>query len=221
MLLLRKIISVIAPDNCIVCDDEGSLLCEACSEGEIPLAASSCYRCSENTRNFETCQKCRRTSPLSHVWVVTKYQEIAKDLISELKFDSRREAAKPIAKLCLSILPILDEVLVTHLPTSSLHIRRRGFDQAKLIAQMLALGKYRYAPLLRRIKKVHQIGSSKAIRQKHLKGAFIAVNKYMIKNSKILIVDDVATTAASLEECARTLKRAGAKEVSAVVFART
>ncbi|MEK7472381.1 MAG: phosphoribosyltransferase family protein [Patescibacteria group bacterium] len=168
-----------------------------------------------------TCQKCRQTSPLRHVWVVTKYKGLAKDLIGELKFDSRRDAAEPIAELCLSILPLLDNYIVTHLPTSSSHIRQRGFDQAKLIARLLARGRYRYTPLLRRTKKIHQIGASKAIRKKHLAGAFIAINRYMIKNSKILIVDDVATTAASLEECARTLKKAGAKEVSAVVFART
>lgn len=221
MLIIRKIISVIAPDVCIVCDDEGSLLCEACSIAEVPLVASTCYRCGEFTNNFETCKKCRRTSPLAHVWVVTKYEGIAKNLIGELKFDSRRDAAKPIAELCFGILPILDDVIVTHLPTSPGHIRLRGFDQAKFIARSLAQGRYHYAPLLRRIKKIHQIGSGKAIRQKHLAGAFIAINKYLIKNSRILIVDDVATTGASLEECARTLKKAGAKQVSAVVFART
>lgn len=221
MLLLRKIISVIAPDNCIVCDDEGAILCEACSFAEIPQAASTCYHCTENTNNFETCKKCRRTSPLTHVWVVTKYQGIAKDLISELKFDSRRGAAKPIANLCHSVIPILEGYVATHLPTSPQHIRLRGFDQSRLIARYISRGHYRYVPLLRRIKKIHQIGASKAIRQKHLEGAFIAINKYMIKDSKILLVDDVATTGASLEEAARTLKRAGAKEVSAVVFART
>ena len=221
MLLIRKIISVIAPDNCIVCDDEGSLLCEACALSEIPFAASTCYRCGQNTNNFETCQKCRRASPLSNVWVVTKYDSVAKDLIGELKFDSRRGAAVPMAGLCCGILPLLEGVIVTHLPTSPLHVRRRGYDQAKLIARELALGKYHYAPLLRRIKKIHQIGASKATRQKHLAGAFIAINKYLIKGSKILLVDDVATTGASLEEAARTLKRSGAKQVSAVVFART
>lgn len=221
MLIIRKIISVIAPDDCIVCGDEGSLLCEACSFAEVPLVASTCYRCGEFTNNFETCKKCRRTSPLSNVWAVTKYEGIAKNLIGELKFDSRRDATKPIAELCLSILPILDDVIITHLPTSPLHIRRRGFDQAKLIARALSRGRYHYVPLLRRIKKIHQMGASQATRRKHLTGAFIAINKYLIKGSRVLIVDDVATTGASLEECARTLKKAGVKQVSAIVFART
>lgn len=221
MLIIRKIISVIAPDNCIVCGDEDSLLCEACSLAEISLAASTCYHCGENTRNFETCTKCRRSSPLSNVWVVTRYDSVAKNLIGELKFDSRRGAVEPIAKLCGSILPILDGFIVTHLPTSPLHIRRRGFDQAKLIARSLSRGQYHYAPLLRRINKIHQIGASQATRRKHLKGAFLPINKYLIKGSKLLLVDDVATTGASLEEAARTLKMAGAKQVSAVVFART
>jgi ComF family protein len=97
----------------------------------------------------------------------------------------------------------------------------RGFDQSKLIAKSLARGRYKYSPLLRRLKKIHQIGANKKQRQEQLAGAFMAVNKYLIKNAKILLVDDVATTGASLEEAARTLKKAGAKEVSAVVFART
>lgn len=203
------------------CDNEGSLLCEACSISEVPFVASTCYSCGEITKNFETCRKCRRQSPLSSVWVVTKYEAIAKKLIHELKFYSRRGAAEPIALLGLGILPLPDGHIVTHLPTSSLHIRRRGFDQSKLIAKSLARGRYKYSPLLRRLKKIHQIGANKKQRQEQLAGAFMAVNKYLIKNAKILLVDDVATTGASLEEAARTLKKAGAKEVSAVVFART
>ncbi len=221
MFYFKKIISVIAPDVCIVCDDEGSLFCTACQESEVPLVASTCYGCGIITKDFETCSKCRRNSPLSNVWVVTKYDGIAKNLISELKFDSRRGATEPIAKLCLNILPIFEDFIVTHLPTSPQHIRSRGFDQAKLIAKDLARQRYHYSPLLARIKNVHQTGSTKATRQKQLDGAFRARNKYMIKGSKILLVDDVATTGASLEEAARTLKKAGAKEVSAVVFART
>lgn len=221
MLLLRKIISVITPESCIVCDDEGLMLCEACSYSEVPFVASMCYFCGEITRDFATCKKCRRRTSLSSVWVVTKYDAVAKNLISELKFGSRRGAALPIARLCSNILPLPDEHIVTHLPTSSLHIRRRGFDQSKLIAKGLARGKYRYSPMLRRIKKIHQIGANKKQRQEQLAGAFVAVNKYLIKNAKILLIDDVATTGASLEEAAKTLKKAGAKEVSAVVFART
>lgn len=221
MQLLEKIISVIAPSVCLVCDDEGSLFCEACRQSEIVRVASTCYGCGEIANNFESCPRCRRTSPLAHVWVVAKYDGYVKDLIGELKFDSRRDASGPIAELCLEVLPLLEGVIVTHLPTSPLHIRRRGFDQARLIAKALARGRYHYSPLLARIKNVHQIGASKVTRQKQLKGAFRARNKYLIKGSKILLVDDVATTGASLEEAARTLKKAGAKQVSAVVFART
>jgi ComF family protein len=221
MLLLRKIISVISPETCIVCDDEGWLLCDACAYSEIPLAASTCYSCGEITKNFATCKKCRRKSPLSSVWIVTKYDATAKKLVGELKFNSRRGGAEPIARLCNKVLPIPDKSLVTHLPTSSFHIRQRGFDQSKLIAKKLAHRKYNYAPPLRRIKKIHQIGANKKQRQEQLAGAFVAVNRYLIKNAKILLVDDVATTGASLEEAAKTLKKAGAKEVSAVVFART
>lgn len=221
MLLIRKIISVIAPDECITCGYEGSLICEACTISEVPLAASTCYRCGEISKNFETCRKCRRKSPLSNVWVVSKYGGIAKDIVTELKFNSRRGAVEPTADLCLGILPILENHIITHLPTSPQHIRQRGFDQSKLLAKAISRRRYHYSPLLRRVNPVHQIGASKAKRQKQLAGAFIAINKYLIKGSKILLVDDVATTGASLEEAARTLKRAGAKQVSAVVFART
>lgn len=221
MFLLRKLISVITPDSCISCGDEGSLLCEACSYSEIPRVASACYACGAITNNFATCNKCRRRTPLVKVWVVTRYDTIAKELISELKFNSSREAIEPIASLCINTVPILEIDIVTHLPTSSTHIRQRGFDQSKFIAKRLASRRYRYAPLLRRIKKIHQTGSNKKQRREQIKGAFLAINKYLIANSRILLVDDVATTGASLEEAARTLKKAGAKEVSAIVFART
>lgn len=221
MRLIEKIASVIAPDSCLVCGEEGSLFCESCRLSEIPLLGSSCFRCGAVSADYSTCQKCLRKFPLKHVWVVARYDSWAKELVHELKFEHRRSAAIPMARLMESILPILDDYLITWLSTSPQHMRMRGFDQAKLVSKELARGLLPFAPTLRRIHKVHQIGSSQAQRQRQLKGAFIPINKFLIKNSKILIIDDVATTGASLSEVARTLNKAGAKEVSAVVFART
>lgn len=221
MSLVEKLIKVVAPAHCLVCLTEGESLCEACLESEIKHLSSACFACGNVSKNYSTCQKCRRKFPLKHVWVVTKYADWPKQIVHELKFSSRRDLAGPIAKMCRQTVPLLDGYLVTHLPTVPGRIRSRGFDQAKLIAKQFAKDFLPYYPLLARVEKVHQTGSTKKVRQRQIAGAFAPRSEYLIKGSRILLVDDVATTGSSLIEAAKTLKKAGAKEVSAVVLART
>lgn len=220
MRLIESLITFLTPDSCLLCEDEGQLLCEACSLSEIIAPLPSCYHCGVYSVGSGTCPKCRKTSHLEAVWVAAAYEGAPKRLIHELKFSSKRSAAKPMARAIEQLMPRLD-LLVTHLPTSPNRIRERGFDQAATLAKALAINKkLRYSPLLLRQKNIHQVGASKAQRLHQMKDVFRVKSVFLLKGRDVLIVDDVMTTGASLEEAARTLKRAGAHKVYGAVYAR-
>ncbi len=221
MTVFERLITLFTPDECMICDAEGLILCEACRASEILPLGSSCYRCGALTRDFSTCKSCLRHSPLARVWVASVYEEASRRIIHELKFEARRGAITSVAEQMLRCLPLLDGHIITFLPTASDHLRSRGFDQTKLIARYIGqrcnLPVY---PLLYRNLKSHQVGASRSERINQIKNAFSSRSEHLIRGSKILLVDDVMTTGASMEEAARQLRKAGAREVSGVVFAR-
>lgn len=118
-------------------------------------------------------------------------------------------------------LPYLDDALIVPIPTATIRLRRRGYDHTRLLARQLSrlLG-LPYATALARLGQSRQVGTKRTERISQLAGAFYVKNAGLIKGAHILLVDDVVTTGATLEEAARTLKRAGAKTVDAAVFAQ-
>ncbi len=117
------------------------------------------------------------------------------------------------------------QAIVVPIPLSTLRERERGFNQSALIAERFA--KYfdlSYQPhLIRRtIDRMPQAKiSTAAERQKNIKGVFqIGKDLNKVQDKTILLVDDVATSGATLEEAGRILKRAGVKKILAIVIAR-
>jgi ComF family protein len=157
------------------------------------------------------------------VWFCTAYNDLPTELVKALKFEQKRSTALAMAKLIDDGLPYFASApLVTYVPTAPSRRRERGFDHAQLIAKELAkLRGWHLATLLKRQSKIRQIGANRKIRRSQLKDAFRAVNANLIKNNNILLVDDVVTTGATIEACAKVLLRAGAPTVDSAVFAYT
>ena len=114
-----------------------------------------------------------------------------------------------------------NDMVVCPLPTAPARIRARGFDHAKLIAKYLAddagLEQKDY---LGRRSNVRQLGSTRAQRLEQMKNEFFVKPGLDLSGKEVLLVDDVVTTGASLSAAAKTLKRAGANRVTAIVFAQ-
>ena len=110
---------------------------------------------------------------------------------------------------------------VTWVPVSRKRLRRRGYDQAGLIAGEAAkLWDTRAVPLLKKTRDTPaQSKKDAAARRANVLGAFAPQNEERIKGSRILLIDDVRTTGATLGECAGVLRRAGAAEVVCAVLA--
>ena len=116
----------------------------------------------------------------------------------------------------------LEPDLVTWVPLSRRRLRRRGYDQARLLAEEIA--RLRELPCEKTLEKIRnnppQSGTSGASeRQKNVRGVYRAVTSFA--GEHVLLVDDIVTTGATLSEAAEELLRAGAEQVSGLTLART
>jgi ComF family protein len=158
-------------------------------------------------------------TPLTGVAVGAYYDGPVQEMILKLKFHRLRAAAEPAAQLILDSLPSWPIDTVTAVPVSPARRRERGYNQAELIARQVAAAlELPFAPLLARSGTSHQLGLDRRSRLELVQGAFYAVGTY--PGRRVLIVDDVITTGATLTECAEVLTRVGAAEVWGAAVAR-
>jgi ComF family protein len=116
---------------------------------------------------------------------------------------------------------IMDNPLLVPVPTASSHVRRRGYDQAKLITRLVAAQTgLHYTDCLIRTGQSRQVGASRRQRLEQLQHAYRTTEHKLIKAAHIILIDDVVTTGATLEAAAGALRRAGASRIDAVVFAQ-
>lgn len=217
--MLDRLLSLIAPHECLVCSREGSLLCGDCAN-TLPAIPERCYKCLRLNPENLTCEACRRTSPLGVVQSATTYSGPAKDIIWQLKFAHARAAAAPMSGLMTGRF-VFDRALLVPVPTATGRVRQRGYDQAAVLARELSLhtGLPR-SSILARHGQTRQVGMSRRARKAQLVAAFRVRRPSLVLNKHIILVDDVLTTGATLEAAAMVLRRAGAKRVDAVVFAQ-
>lgn len=181
-----------------------------------------CFRCSKQSSQSKTCKNCRQHSSLAHVWIRSEYKGIPKELIHGLKFQRTPSAATIVGEAMISTLPeITEDTIVVPIPTASSRKRQRGYDQAVLISRSIARQTgMSVVRALVRTGQTRQVGSKKADRLNQLKNAYVVVRPGRISGAHILLIDDVLTTGATLESAAKSLRRAGATQVDALVFAR-
>jgi ComF family protein len=178
------------------------------------------------------CHGCRATPlPFSRVWAVLTYGGATTQAILHLKHGRRRHLARPLGALLAPAVAAAIDGGVNALCPVPLHprrLRRRGFNQAlDLLRVAEKLARRPVArPLvvpdgLRRIRDTPALGwESPASRRRIVDGAFAVHRPEWTKGRRILLVDDVMTTGATLAECTRVLLRAGAAEVEVVALAR-
>lgn len=219
---IDRLLSLLAPHTCVMCRRENSAICAECLE-QCNTLPSICYACGKATRAYRPCADDIGKLHPQHIWMYAPYNDDVKKILHAYKFAEKRAAAKPIADVMESSLPYFAEPpILTFVPTTSQHRRSRGFDHAELLAKEVAkLRGWHNARLLNRTSQLRQLGATRQMRKQQLKGAFNYTNLPIIKNKHIILIDDVVTTGATIEECTAVLKKAGAKQVDALVFART
>ncbi len=221
-MLIDFIAHFYAPYLCVGCGTEGkALICPTCAEN-IPRIPPRCFRCKQVSRGYRTCEACRRRSSLHQVLAFAPYAEEVKLGIRALKYERAQGVAKQFTSFLGELTGELDgSYVLVPAPTATHRVRQRGYDQAELIAKRLAhQQKTLFSVALARRGRAHQVGADRAQRMRQVKGAFWVRRPRDIKGKHVVLVDDIITTGATLEEAARALKRAGAQRVSAIVVAQ-
>ena len=220
MSIMDSIIGLVAPHNCLGCGTEGRLLCSKCRLYLKPLHPA-CFRCSAPTMNYQTCPTCFEATGLQSAYRAALYNGPAKQLIWHLKFNGSQAAAREIAQQLTELYEATKDISIVPLPTATSRVRQRGYDQAVLLAKAYAKTTgAAYLPCLARTGQQHQRGASRQQRLRQLQKAYRLKYGYSVAGNRVILVDDVITTGASLQAAAQTLLAAGATQVDAIVFAQ-
>ncbi|HHE67490.1 MAG TPA: ComF family protein [Candidatus Parcubacteria bacterium] len=225
------------PSFCLNCQREGSFFCQDCLSLIETSRAQYCPFCKKPkiVSGEIKCLFCQKNKSLDSLFAAASYQNpLLKRAIFLLKYKPFvKELAKPLSFLIIKHFQLLDYppsflrnkngfVLIA-VPLSKKKLKKRGFNQSEEIAKELS--RFLEIPLYNKVllktrETLSQTGLNKEERIKNVEGAFLVQNKEKIENKKVLLVDDVFTTGATMEECAKVLKKAGAERVIGVALAR-
>lgn len=219
--LLERTISIIAPHRCIACSKESNVLCDSCRFELFAEGPELCFLCNKPATDSRVCVACRRATEIDNVWVAATYEGAVKRLIRAYKFERVRAAYQPLAQVIADQLPYLEEVTVTYIPTASSRVRQRGYDHARLLAREVArLRNWECQTLLRRRHDARQVGATKQERLEQAATAFECKPGAKLDGARILLIDDVTTSGATLAAAGKILVDAGAARVDAAVVAK-
>ena len=214
MSILEEILNVIFPNVCGFCEklDKNSL----CEECEKKFDFKSRYVIhSISDKYFE-----------KQIYLM-RYEGIFREKILSYKFDDKSYLYKTFAKIILKnekICQILTGYdIITSIPIHKKRKNERGYNQSELIAKEIArnIRDFKYLKFLNKIKNTQkQSLLGKNERENNAKDAYEVINEEIICNKKIIIFDDIYTTGATANECARLLKENGAKEILILSLAK-
>ncbi|HET7428649.1 MAG TPA: ComF family protein [Gaiellales bacterium] len=219
---MPALLDLLAPPTCAICRAAGPLLCRRCMESLPLLDGPCCARCGAPTvRPVDDCAGCRgRRLGFASAAAALRYDDpAARSLVHGLKDGGLRALAAPAAGLMAMVIPRPDGDLLTWVPADPMRQALRGYHPPRLLAEELA-GRWGLpprplldGPLWRR----PQRGLPRDGRRRNVRGAFTARGAVA---GRVILVDDVLTTGATLSAAARVLRSAGADAVVAVTLAR-
>jgi len=227
--LLDFTINLLFPKFCLGCKKEGFWLCPDCQKSIEIFDSFYCPVCKKRLPDGKICEDCRRKTKLFRFFAAAPYDNnLTKELIHKLKYsfvkDISKDLAIPIVNFLKSLNSDFSEFLIIPVPLHKSRLRWRGFNQANEIAKEIS--KFLKIPLIsnnlvkiKSTKPQVEISDSQK-RKENVQGAFRVKNPKIFAGKKIILVDDIYTTGSTMEECAKVLKRAGAKEIRGIVVAR-
>lgn len=226
--IFEYILDLLFPKFCVGCQKEGTWLCDECREKIILVQKPTCPNCLTLTQKGEFCPRCRKNTNLTGLIVAAYYKEgPLKEAIHTFKYDGIFDLSYDLGKILVEVLKrrnLSKKFLIIPVPLHYKRQAKRGFNQAELLAKIVQ-NHYGWVinKKLVRLKQTPktQAELSGAARRKNVKDIFSWQSHQELQGKIILLVDDVYTTGATLDECARVLrKNAHAKEIWGLVLAK-
>lgn len=235
-LLLKAVLNLIYPATCISCGVrllDGGAVCPTCIATAKRFDEWQCERCGGPIGPYATgvmaCKTCAEHPHLAfdRGATVFQYNDITRAAVLNVKFSRNLAPLNWMgAELAdrVAYMPWFNTVdLILPVPLHWTRRFHRRFNQSELLARKIAQThkKPMDTQSLRRIRRTEQQSIlSPELRQENVRDAFRVVRPKRVKGREVLLVDDVMSTGSTASECARALKKAGAKKVYVAVFAR-
>jgi ComF family protein len=220
------LLALIFPDRCASCDQEGSSFCRDCQQKVEYLVPPLCPLCGYPSLDNLLCHRCQQ-SPLAidGIRSVAFFEGPLRRAMHKLKYQGLRTVAVPLGQMMSAYWqrePLPADVIVP-VPLHRRRLRQRGYNQAGLLAQVLGqeIGLPVHEDWLVRTKATSsQVDLDAAERKQNVAEAFQCKNREAIVGCRVLLIDDVCTTGATLEACSLALRQAGAQSVWALTLGR-
>jgi predicted amidophosphoribosyltransferase len=215
-------LDLLLPPGCALCDSAQAPLCTSCLGGLPLLGGNVCARCAAPTDEpVGDCRDCRgRRLGFVSARSAVRYAGPGRELVHAFKHGRLRGLGVPAAAVISLVCGPPEADLITWVPADPWRLVMRGYHPPELLARELA-GRWGLpvrATARAASHRAPQRGSDRRARHANVRGAFVAPAP--VNAARVLLVDDVHTTGATLSECARTLRVAGAGEVHALSLAR-
>ncbi len=227
--MILKLLDFLFPRTCVSCGKEGTYICEKCFLEIGFLESQECPVCRKENVSGALCAGCEVGMYFDQLVVCTKYLKgsIIQKLIIKFKYKFSRELRAVFGKILSEKLREFSfdrNFLVVPVPIHKKKLRMRGFNQTKLLAEEFATNseKFTVCDCLECGEcRSSQATLKKAQRCENLKGNFLMrEGADRIKGASVILIDDVATTLATLNECSKVLRAAGVKYICGFVVGR-
>jgi ComF family protein len=235
--LLTDVSDIIFPPQCLACAEiinqpANQVFCSTCLEKIDFITANFCPICGlpflVSPAGTHVCGNCLGNKPyFTRARAVAGFETVIMDAIHKFKYGRNVSTGHCLglfmADFAFPDFNFSEYSLLIPVPLHVKKLRDRGFNQSLLLAK--EMGKKYNLPvnfsLLKRNKfTLTQTGLNKAEREQNIKGAFAVTNREKVRGENIILIDDVYTTGATINECAKMLLKAGAQKVSVLTLSR-
>lgn len=237
--ILTSVLDTVFPKICLGCSkftDKGDFdyICKKCFGGAELKNGFECVGCKRETRVGLTCAFCRKENPIDQLLIAADLSDHLVDkILKAYKYKFISGISKPLSVIAKkSIKKLLgkgfdlfeDSPIFVPVPLHKRRLNERGFNQSWLIAKEIADSFHISSAenvLSKKHNFKHQVDTkSREERLNNVKDNFVLSDPVRINGRVVILFDDICTTGATLNECARVLKEGGAKRVIGFVIAR-
>ena len=226
--LLRSLIQFLYPAQCRHCEEnldpaDGHYICKSCWEQVKFIKEPFCQTCGHPLNpsaslpeKVFSCDNCPDDVKFRKARAIAYYDSVVGTAVKLLKYQSKTIMAAPLADLMVEVMPELLDVqdydYIIPVPIHKKKMRKRGYNQMELIGRRLSTKTgipLELRSLAKSVNTPPQRGLDAEDRQKNIKDSFEVSDRSKIEGKRILLIDDVMTTGATVSECAKVLLKDG------------